>query len=212
MKLTVWCSRICGILAAVFLTMAVAIAAINPDGPARVLSVPEDAQAVTDTMMDAVCRGDYLAAGSMMYGKPDLGADQIPESPLGRLLWDSYLESVSYDFFGGCYALDSGIARDVRITALDIPAVTEALNLRAQELLEQELESEQADDSIFDENGILREDYVSQIMCQAAREVLDQGDYRNQTTVTLRLIHEDGSWWVLPDQALIRAISGGVAG
>lgn len=210
MKSATLISRICGILAAVLLVTAIALSVLGQNAPVRLLSAPRDAEALTVSLMDALCRGDYQAAGSLMYGKPDLDAQQAPDTALGRLLWDAFTDSLSYTFPGSCYATDSGVARDVTVTYLDIPSVMEPLNARAQAILEQQLAA--ADAQAYDENGTLREDFVSQIMCQAAQEVLSQGDYRTETTVTLNLFQQEGKWWILPDQALIRVISGGVAG
>ena len=210
MKSSAMISRICGILAAVLLLLAILLSVLGQNAPVRLLSAPRDAEALTAQLMDALCRGDYQSAGSLMYGQPDLDAQEAPDTALGCLIWEAFTESLTYTFPGSCYATDSGVARDVTVSYLDIPSVMEPLNARAQAILEQELAAENT--RAYDENGTLREDFVSEIMCRAAQEVLSQGDYRTETTVTLNLIQQEGKWWILPDQALIRVISGGVAG
>ena len=210
MKYSAMISRICGILSAILLLLAILLSVFGQNAPVQMLSAPRDAETLTASLMDAICRGDYQSAGSLMYGKPDLDARRTPDTALGCLLWDAFTESLSYSFSSSCYATDSGVARDVSVTYLDIPSVMEPLNARTQAILKQELAA--ADAQVYDENGALREDFVSEIMCRAAQEVLSQGDYRTESTVTLNLIRQEGKWWILPDRALIRVISGGVVG
>ena len=52
-------------------------------------------------------------------------------------------------------------------------------------------------------------------MTQVLYEALDQAmreDARVVTAaVTVELVHRDGQWWVVPDAALLTALSGGLA-
>lgn len=213
MKSATFLSRFCGILAAVFLFAVAVVILLPKDAPAGLLSVPPEANALSGTLMDAVCQGDYRTAGSLMYGTPDLGVDKAPDSALGIAIWDALIDSLSYSFIGEWYATDSGIGRDVIITALDIPSVMAVLVPQVQENLAQELAASGSDDSgVYDENGQIHGEFLSQLQHRAAQEILTQGNYVIETTVSLNLVQEDGQWRVLPDPAFIRVITGGVVG
>lgn len=176
------------------------------------LKAPEAALETAQTVMDAVCRGDYEAAGGMMYGSPDLGASREPADEVGVLLWDAFVDSISYELTGECYATDSGVAQDVRVTSLDLSSVTAVLRERAQTLLTQRVEDAEDAEQVYDENGDYREDFVMDVLYDAAVQALEEDAAYSQRDITLNLVCRQGQWWVVPDQALLSAISGGVAG
>ena len=62
---------------------------------------------------------------------------------------------------------------------------------------------------VYDENGEYREAFAQSVLEEAARQVLDSADSAERT-VTLNLVYEGNQWWVVPDQALLSAISGGI--
>lgn len=176
------------------------------------LTQPEAAAERSGAMMEAIRVGDYEAAGGMMYGQPDLGADREAKDPVGALIWDAFLSSISYEFTGECYATDSGVARDVRITTLDLSSVTENLGTRSQALLTQRVAEAEDVAEIYDENNDYREDFVMDILYDAAVQALEEDARYTDWEVTLNLVYQQEQWWIMPEQALLKAISGGIAG
>jgi hypothetical protein len=45
---------------------------------------------------------------------------------------------------------------------------------------------------------------------RAAQEALEQDARQISWELTLNLVYESGQWWIMPEQGLLRAISGGV--
>ena len=60
-----------------------------------------------------------------------------------------------------------------------------------------------------DMRELCREEFTQSVLEEAAREVVAAGT-PNTRTVTVNLTYQDGSWWVLPDEGLLKAISGGI--
>lgn len=203
-------SGLFALLGAALIAGTVMLSFHSLDTPVRLLVPSEAAANRTEELMEAICRGDYTSAGNMMYSQPDLNAAEPPSSALGSLLWDAFHGSLSYAFKGACYATDSGIARDVTITSLNIADVMALLKERTQTLLEQRV-AEAADMAeIYDENNNYQEAFVMDVLCDAATQILAEDDFLISQDITLNLIYQDGQWWVIAEQQLINAISGSV--
>lgn len=192
------------------LTLTVSLKAMNV-GPVLV-TAPAAAVETADAMMAAVCAGDYDTASGLMHGTPDLGADREPADEVGVILWDAFQESLDYELAGECYATDSGVAQDVIITCLDFSSVTASLQDRAQTLLTERVEAAEDADTIYDENGEYREDFVMEVLRDVTLDALEEDAKNMEQRLTVNLVYKKGQWWVVPDQALLSAISGGIAG
>ena len=175
-------------------------------------TMPTAAEKCAVSLMEDICSGDFSAAQEKLYGTPDLGADRAPSDDVGQLIWDAFTDSLEYEFNGGFYATDTGIARDVTITSLDLASVTENLGSRSQQLLEYRVEKAEDVSQIYDENNEYREDFVMTVLFDAAYQSLKEDARMVQQKVTLNLIFRQGEWWVVPNSDLLSAISGGTAG
>lgn len=192
------------------LTVAVSLWAMHM---APVLVVPPAAAEETaQAVFEAVCAGDYDAADNLMYGSPDLGVGREPSDEVGALLWNAFVDSTSYTLDGHCYATDSGVAQDVSFTCLDFSSVTASLRDRAQTLLVERVEAAEDADSIYDENGDYREDFVMKVLLDVTKDALEEDSQFTTRKLTVNLVYKQGQWWVVADQALLSAISGGTAG
>ena len=49
------------------------------------------------------------------------------------------------------------------------------------------------------------------VVTDAAREALREDASYLETELTVELVYVKGQWWILADQALMQAISGGIA-
>ena len=174
--------------------------------------VPYAASETADALLRSVKAGDYETASNMMYGKPNLGMDRAPSDEVGQILWDAFQDSFSFELQGECYATDSGVAQDVIVTYLDFSSVTASLRLRSQELLVQRVEQAVDSDTIYDENGDYLEEFVMEVLRDVTLDALEEDTQNTQLQLTVNLVYKQGRWWVMADQALLSAISGGVAG
>lgn len=212
MKLSKFFSLIFALLGMVLATVAVVVTFRSLDAAPVLLSYSGEAEVQAEALMDAICEGDFSAAGAQMYGQPDLGVDRQPADTVGVLIWDAFVDSLAYEFHGNCYATDAGVARDVTITCLDISSVTDTLGERSRSLLAQRVAEAEDIEQIYDENGEYREDFVMEVLYDAAVQALKEDAVYETQDVTLNLTYQQDRWWVLPSQPLIAAISGGIAG
>lgn len=174
------------------------------------LSPPDAAGANVAAMMDAACSGDFDQASQYMIGTPDLGADREAQDAVGALIWAAYLNSMEYELLDNCYATDNGLAQNIRFTCLDISSVTAVLRDRSQTLLEQRVQEAEDVSEIYDENNEYREDFVMEVLYDAARKALaeDAGTVTVELTVNLR--YQDGQWLIAADTALMDALFGDI--
>ena len=178
-------------------------------GPVLV-RVPQAAVSRVDSMFRAICMDDYAAASELIYGTPDLGADREPDDEVGELIWDAYMDSLDYSLVGDCYATDTGVAQKVKLSYLDITSVTDGLQTRSRELLQQRVDQAQDVEEIYDENNDYRQDFVDAVVMDAARQALSEDARYVETELTVELVCVQGRWWILSDSALMQAISGGI--
>lgn len=174
------------------------------------LKAPATASARVDAMLQSVCDDDYAAAASYLYGTPELGAQTEEEDAVGQMIWDAFVDSIGYELAGDCYATDSGVAQDLRMSYLDISSVTDGLQERSRALLEQRISEAEDMEEIYDENNDYRQDFVEAVVIDAAKAALLEDARYVETELTVDLIYSQGQWWILADDALMQAISGGM--
>lgn len=211
MKIARIFSAVFAAIGTVLMVGTLVLCLISLDAPVKLQKVPAEAERRCEEMMDALAQGDFSAASAVMYGQPDLGSDSVPGEEAGAKVWEAFCGSISYEFTGECYALDSGIYRDASITALDIASVTENLSVYAHTLLTQRVEAAEDMAELYDDNNNFREELISQVLREALDQALREDAAMVTRDVTLKLIQRDGQWWVVPDQALLQTISGGLA-
>ena len=211
MKAARFFAVIFGILGVVLMLGTTVLCLVSLDAPVSLTEVPKEAQVCAQELMEAIEAGDFSAAAGKLYGQPDLGAEGIPGDAAGQAVWTAFVDSISYEFTGSFYATESGIAQKASITALSIPSVTEKLSSRASALLSQRVNAATEMSELYDENNDFRADLVDQVLEEALRQALAEDAQTVTRDVTLNLTYRDGQWWVVPDAALLTAITGGVA-
>ena len=211
MKIAKFFAGIFAALGAVLMVGAIGLSLMSLDAPARVGKVPEAVTNLSQTLMDAVSGGDFASAGALMYGQPDLGAGQGSTDAVETMLWEAFTDSIQYEFTGACYVTETGFARDASITTLDIATAADAIAEQARALLTQRVENAQEMEELYDEENNFREELIQEVLLEGARQALQEHGQTVTTQVTLRFLYRDGQWWAVQDQALLKAISGGVA-
>ena len=177
-----------------------------------VLSAPKEASAAAAAVMDAVRQGDFAEAGKHLQGSPELGVDREPEDVVGKLLWEEFLKTFRYDFEGQCYAVETGMALDVRVSYLDFDSVISTLGDRTGEMLAQRVKDAANPDDVYDSKHEYREELVNEVLAEAVKDSLAEDSRTITEDLTLYMVYEGDQWWVVPDSALIHVISGGTAG
>lgn len=88
--------------------------------------------------------------------------------------------------------------------------MTVNLKERSQTLLEQRVAEAVDVSEIYDENNEYREDFVMAVLRSAVEDALKEDARKMTVELTVKLSYQDGSWWVVADEALLDAISGGI--
>ena len=182
------------------------------NSPAIMIAAPKEAKVSAQSMLDAIAAGDYETASTYIYGQPSLGASQEPAEQIGQMLWDAYIDSFTYEFSGNCYASLSGVSLNVTVHALDLSSVGTKLSERMDTLMTKRLEQEGDISEIYDKNGNFQESLIQKLLLEAFQQALDQDAQITTQTFALNMTYQNGRWWVVLDQALLQAISGGVTG
>lgn len=203
-------SVVFGLLGACAAAAGIYLAVHNMNASPVLVRQPEAARNRVVTMLDALSEQDYDTVSSVLYGAPDLGLDREAQDPVGRMLWEAYAESVSYELVGEFYATDSGVAQNVVISGMDLGSVTANLRERSQKLLEERVAEAEDVSEIYDENYEYREEFVMDVLHDAAEDALDQDAKSVSWELTLNLIYENGQWWIMPEKLLLEAVSGGI--
>lgn len=178
------------------------------NAPTRLVGPAVSAGNRTEAWAVAVTAGDYGTAGKLMYGQPDLLPSDGSGYAVGEILWEAYQQSLCLEFTGECCATDSGISREMTVTALDISAVMKRVKEQINPALGARAEAALDKNVIFDENNAYREAFVMETLCDVTRQVLKTEQPALQRTIKLELVFEEGQWWILPQQELIRLLSG----
>ena len=65
---------------------------------------------------------------------------------------------------------------------------------------------------IYDENNEYREDFVMEVLTQAVNDAIREDGVVSSQELVLNLVYRQGQWQVQPEQKLLNALSGGIAG
>ena len=174
------------------------------------LTPPDVARSKVIMLMNAVAEGNYEEASQTIYGTPSLGVDREASDEVGVMIWEAFEGSVTYELVGDCYTTEQGLAQDLTVTCMDVTSVTANLKERSQTLLEQRVAEAEDVSEIYDENNDYREDFVMDVLRDAVKDALEEDVKTMTVNLTVKLSYQDGKWWVVADEALYNAISGGI--
>ena len=196
-------------LAVVLAVSALLICLTQRNAAPKLFGKAEGAEKCARGMMECISRGDYAGASAYLYGTPSLGIGDQRETPAAECVWDAFVSSMECRSRGSCYATDAGVAMDFTVSGLDIPSLTRELKQRSAAVLEARVEAAENMSQVYDSNQQYREDFIQSVLEEAAREAVAAVS-PVENAVTVQLVYEGNQWWVVPDSALMTAISGGI--
>ena len=202
-------SWIFGALATALAVSALLICLTQRNAAPKLFGKAEGAEKCARGMMECISRGDYAGASAYLYGTPSLGIGDQRETPAAECVWDAFVSSMECRSRGSCYATDAGVAMDFTVSGLDIPSLTQELKQRSAAVLEARVEAAENMSQVYDSNQQYREDFIQSVLEEAAREAVAAVS-PVENAVTVQLVYEGNQWWVVPDSALMTAISGGI--
>ena len=181
---------------------------LNRDAEIKIRELPQQAVSCADAFTQALNDGNLETAAQMIYGQPDLGVAGNPETPETASVWNVFVESIAFEYTGKWQVADQGLSRKATVTTMDVASVLETLPELAQALVNQKIASAAELTEVYDESGSFREELVDGILQQAVQQTLSQNTDVITREVTVKFVKRDGAWWVVPDQALLHALSG----
>lgn len=207
MKIARFFAVIFAVLGIVLMLGTAIVCFASTDATVKLRKTPEGAVQCAQQLALALDSGDLAAAGALLYGSPDLGAEGVPNDPVDALLWDTFLEGFSCNLDGKLYLKDAEFAWDGTITTVDMGALTGAIQLRAKELLEEKVKTATDMAELYDAENNFREDLIEQVLRDAVQEILAKNPETITRSFTMKLISRDGQWWAVPDQQLLSALN-----
>lgn len=211
MKIAKLFAGLFGIIGALLLVGSVGLCLLSLDAPVRMAEVPEAAVVCADTFCAALEAGDFDVAEDLIYGQPDLGLTGTPKDEMTGMAWELMRSKFTFSWEGDCYLKDAVLCRDAVVSYLDAASITDNLPVRAHDLLTQRVETAADMTELYDDSGEFREDLIDAVLKEALTQACREDVKSVTTKVTVQLVCRDGQWWVVPDAALLMALSGGLA-
>lgn len=168
------------------------------DRPVHILENPDNALRCSEELQQHLNSGDLAAAAGLMYGQPSFTEEMAPQDAYTAMIWEAFCDSISFTYTGNLYLLDAELARDGVVTVMDVAAVMDEVQAKAQALLIQQTAADGAADKTVTE----------QMIRQVLQQVLEGDPACISRNVTIRVIRRNDGWWILPDQEFLQAITG----
>ncbi len=199
------------ILAAVFSALALIISILGVNMGTIVAKPTGDPQKTAADFMDSVISGNYDNAYSLLHSYSSLGLENQPSDEIGKLMYDALRESFSYELTGDCFVDKLEAKQQIQFTFLDLPSTEDDVQAKTESILKEIVESRPRK-SVYDENNNYLPEVAHEAYAKALSEVLENAEnYYTSEGIQLQLVYSDGSWYVIPAQSLIRALSGNTA-
>lgn len=209
MKISKLASAVFAVVGTVLLVGSIAASFVALNSPTRAVKPTQEAKDFAQSVLSALDGGDFTAVEGYLYGKPTLGIDREPATTEGRELWNAYRGSIAVTTEEKCYGEGTNIYQTAQVTYLDIPQTLSQLDKRAGELLKEKLDAQEDPAALLGEDGQIPEKLREELRTQALREALAEPETVT-AQITFQLIEKDTQWWVLPDQAMLDILSGGL--
>ena len=209
MKVSKLASGLFAVLGSVLLVGSVVLCFWGMGTPSKGVQLPEGAEQCAKSLVNTLNSGDLAGAAELLYSQPDLELDREPETEEGKQLWQAYCGSISAEAVDGCYTEGSEVFWSGTVTALDLSKTMESLDDRAADILKQRLESAEDPAQLLEETGEVPQTLAREIADAALTQALADGKTVTRD-VKVKLVSRDGSWWGVPDAALLAVLSGGL--
>ena len=204
MKLSKIVSALFAFLGMVLVAGGIFLSFANRYAGAPGRAVPPEAKDGATDCLTARDDHDPVSARTDLYGNPDLGRSQTSECPQTAKVWEAFRSSFAVSDIAPFQVSQSEIRLDFTLTTLELKAL---VNLPS--LARSILDGKEDQDSLYDENGTLKSQEKDSILEEALEKTLAEAGSVNRTC-TISLVEAEGRWWVLPNENLLSALSGGM--
>lgn len=209
MKISRLASAVFAVVGTVLLVGSIAASFVALSSPTKAVKPSKEANDFAQEVLNALDSGDFVEVAAYFYGEPAMGLDREPATAEGRELWNAYRSSMEVTTDDGCYSEGTSIYQTAQVTCMDIGQTLSGLEQRAGALLTQKLDEQEDPAALLGEDGQIPPALKEELRTKAFREAL-AGPKTVTTQITFQLMEKDGQWWILPDQAMLDILSGGL--
>jgi len=164
--------------------------------------------AVVNAYFNHICAREFDEADKLLSSKVTT-LSETPDSAVGTLLYDALWENFSFTCPVPPVMTSLSATQTVRVTYLDIPAVTALQRTHMRSELEKLAEGSEDPDALLDEEGY----YNTEISLQALENVTallleDPSRFLVTKDLTLELEYINYEWKIIANEALYQVLSG----
>lgn len=197
------------VLAVLLTGAALALSIVGMSAGVLISRAEGDPEETSLSFLDALSAGNYEKAGVQLAGYTSLGLETPPEGQAAALMHQALRESYSYELRSDCVADKLEAKQLVALTYLDLNAVQAAAAERTVEELKA-LVRDRPSSQVYDEDKNYLPEITQEAYKNAVSAVLRKAeDYYVTAELELSLSYGDGKWSLVPDEALLDAVSGG---
>lgn len=173
-----------------------------------ILREPERARQCAEGFLNAINNGNLTEAAGYLPDPSALG--EVPENadPVSTLIWDTYRSQMDTRATSELYTTTDGLCMDMELTTLDVDNAVERIGSLAVKRMQECVAFASDMSELYDDDGQYRPELVDDVLQRAALETLMSSLPTKTTSITLHLVQSGEVWRVIPDQALINALSG----
>lgn len=179
------------------------------DAPVRA-EIPEAVRERGAETAQLLCDGDLTAVSEILYGRPDLGTDRVLTGEAAAV-WEIFRKGISCELTSDCYVSGSSYAVDAVITVPKIASITDSVTAHGKKLLDERVAAAEKMAELYDENGDFRQELIDEIMAQAVELSFAEETETLTFETTFGFVYQGKQWYVVPDGAFMRALSGGLS-
>lgn len=199
-----------GIVGLALMLGTVGLCLTSLDAPVKLQEVPREAVACAEELRQALDEGNLTAVEEKLYGQPSLGVEEALTEEAAAV-WELFRTGISCELTSDLYVSGSALAVDAVVTVPEIASITDTLQDHALTLMNQRIASATEMSELYDEGNNFRVELIEEVMAQAVETAFKEPPEMLTYETTWLLVFREGQWWAVPDQALMKALSGGLA-
>lgn len=191
----------------ILFTLLTLLVCLRKDAPVHIAAGVPDPRECCDAFFEALNAGDYNTASA--FCDPALPPEAVPEegdtAELYALLRDSWQGRTA----GEAVIEGSSVRVPAVLTVTDVGKLYGGVKEDINALLAQYVEEARLSSDVYNEDGSYRDEVVRRAWeeaLSARRERAEEYSAERELTLTLR--YADREWRIVPDEALLTALSG----
>ena len=153
---------------------------------------PEGIPDAVDAVMTSIQTGDWVRLEEMISGNPELTPKVGAADSAEKMIWDAYRNSLQWSCEEPFRLHGSLITQKVSVTCMDIPGITDAISTMLSS----------ADSTGFDAAT------QTEFLHTVAAHVLESELPMIRREITLTFQRNQGHWMLVPNNALLKLLSG----